>query len=468
MRNAILFIIFLVVSIATNAQTIHDRLDERVKQVLAEGALKHAIVGLYVVNNKTGKVVYNLNGQSGLAPASTQKIFTSVAALDTLGTNYRYKTEIGYTGTIKDSVLQGNLVMVGYGDPSFGSWRYPNTKMGQELLKISGALKAAGIKEIDGDIVLNDSKFSYLPIPGGWPWDDLGNYYGSGTWGINWNENQYDMMLKTGDEGDAVTITGTKPTLPVAINNSVTTGPRGSGDNTNIYMAPYAAAGFIDGTAPAGEKSFVVSGSMPYPADVLGEDLLEHLASNSIKVKGNIVTCYKLFSNKQPIPTFSTPLLTIYSPSLDSLIFWFLQKSINFYGETFARTIAFENGKDASTNKGVDIIRNYWQDRGIEKSSVKMIDGSGLSPQNRVTPAAEVAALQYAKTRPWFSSFYNSLPIYNGTKMKSGTIGGVKAYAGYQTSSNGEQYTFSIIVNNYDGDVDAVIKKMYFILDALK
>ena len=97
-----------------------------------------------------------------------------------------------------------------------------------------------------------------------------------------------------------------------------------------------------------------------------------------------------------------------------------------------------------------------------------MIDGSGLSPQNRVTTHAEVKVLQYARTRTWFNAFYNALPEYNGMKMKSGSIGGARAFAGYHTAKDGRQYTFSIIVNNYDGSSSDIVKKMYGVLDLLK
>ena len=96
------------------------------------------------------------------------------------------------------------------------------------------------------------------------------------------------------------------------------------------------------------------------------------------------------------------------------------------------------------------------------------MDGSGLSPQNRVTAGAEVKVLQYAKTRPWFASFYNALPLYNDMKMKSGSIGGARAFAGYHTSKSGMEYVFSIIVNNYDGSSAEMVKKLYKILDELK
>jgi len=469
MRNIILLLACFVGYFNTGAQTIHERLDEKVKQLLADWQLKHATVGFCVVNSKTGKAVYDLNSQVGLAPASTQKIFTSIAMLDTLGENYRYKTEIGYSGTIKDSILTGNLIIVGYGDPSFGSWRFPGSTREKILQKIALAVRGAGINIINGDIILDDSKFSYQAVPGSWLWEDIGNYYGAGTWAINWNENQYDLTFKPGDgEGDEAKVVGTKPILLPRLNNLVTTGPKGSGDNAYIYLPPYGTSGYVKGTVPLGEKKFTISGSIPYPADVFGKELLERLMADSIKMVGDIVTGNKLCNGNKAVPVVGAPIFVYYSPSFDSLLYWFLHKSINLYGEAFAKTIGYEKAGNGSTEKGVDIIREYWQKRGVEKSSIGMLDGSGLSPENRVTASAEVTALQYAKTRPWFSSFYNALPTFNGTKMKSGTIGGVKAFAGYQTSAGGEQYTFSIIINNYDGDVFPVIQKMYTVLDVLK
>jgi len=156
------------------------------------------------------------------------------------------------------------------------------------------------------------------------------------------------------------------------------------------------------------------------------------------------------------------------SPPLDSLNYWFLQKSINLYGEALIKTIAYQQAGTGSTDKGVEILRDFWSKNGIEKSAINIIDGSGLSPQNRVTTNALVTVLQYAKTRPWFNSFYNALPSYNNMKMKSGTIGGAKAYTGYHTAKNGTEYTFAIIINNYDADAGNIVPKMYKVLDELK
>ena len=161
-------------------------------------------------------------------------------------------------------------------------------------------------------------------------------------------------------------------------------------------------------------------------------------------------------------------LLTLVSPSLDSINYWFLQKSVNLYGEAFVKTIAYEKTGFGSTDTGISIIKNFWQERGIEKSALNIIDGSGLSPANRVTTHALVTVMQYAKKQNWYSSFYNALPDQNGMRMKSGSIGGVRSYTGYIKSKSAAEYTFAFIINNYDGNPGAVREKMWKLLDILK
>jgi serine-type D-Ala-D-Ala carboxypeptidase/endopeptidase (penicillin-binding protein 4) len=97
-----------------------------------------------------------------------------------------------------------------------------------------------------------------------------------------------------------------------------------------------------------------------------------------------------------------------------------------------------------------------------------IIDGSGLSPANRITSKALVAVMQYARQRPWFASFYNGLPEINSIKMKDGYIGGVRSYTGYIKNKNGNEYTFSFIVNNFEGSAASVREKIWKLLDLLK
>ncbi len=172
-------------------------------------------------------------------------------------------------------------------------------------------------------------------------------------------------------------------------------------------------------------------------------------------------------SDKKEMPVFQT-LGTLYSPSMDSIIYWFMKKSINLYGEVLVKTIAYEKTGFGSTDKGVSIVKDFWKERGIEPSALHILDGSGLSPQNRVTADALIKVLQYAKSRPWFNYYFDALPVFNQMKLKSGTIGGAKSFAGYHTAKDGTAYTVAMIINNYDGSAGEIVKKMYLILDELK
>ena len=245
------------------------------------------------------------------------------------------------------------------------------------------------------------------------------------------------------------------------------TGKKGSGDNAYIYLPPYSKSGFAAGTIPAGEQGFVISGSFPDGPQVFLNELQSAFLKESLQIKGGFRTINRDFI---PAPQVSgnSKLITIESPPLDSLNYWFLKKSINLYGEALLKIMAFNKTKTGSTDEGVEIVKDYWEKSGIDRTAINIIDGSGLSPQNRVTTYALVRVLQYAKTRPWFSSFNYSLPEYNGMKMKSGSIGGSRSFAGYHTSASGKEYAFAIIVNNYDGSSSAMVRKLYQVLDVLK
>lgn len=449
---------------------VQTKLDNAVRLLLADDQMKHAIAGFYVVESNSGKAIYALNEEVGLAPASTQKVFTSIATLDMLGEQYTYKTLIGYDGRVEGHILNGNLIIKGGGDPTLGSWRYLSTRRAVVLEKIYNALFKAGITSVKGDIIFDASRFSYQPLPGGWIWDDIGNYYGAGTWGINWNENQYDLNLKPGNkEGDDVEIISTTPELKTsALTNFLKTGKQGSGDNGYIYLPPYSSAGFVNGTVPAGEKQFKISGAFPNPSYQLGQELSSFLSQKKISVVGKTRTTEELINSRKEIPACRNIIDSISSPSMDSIIYFFLQKSINLYGEALIKTLAAEKYGVGSTEKGVELLQQYWYTKSIDNGALNIVDGSGLSPQNRVTVKAMVTALQYARDKKWFKSFYAGIPVYNDIKMKSGSIGGARAFTGYIVSKSGQQYTFAIIVNNYNGSSSAVVKKIYKVLDELK
>ena len=465
------YLIFsLLIGVFSFGQTISLKLDAAIKNIEADAQFKHAILSMYVVDSKTGKVIFDKNAQIGLAPASCQKVVTSVSAFEMLGKDFRYKTELALEGEIKNEILAGNIYLIGYGDPTLGSWRWKNTSEREVLNSLVAAIEKKGIKKINGNVFGYDRKWDSNNTPRGWVWEDIGNYYGAGASSLNWRENQYDIILKAGKKiCDKATIEKIVPMLEdVGLYSEVVTAKKGSGDNAYIYLPPYGMSGYVRGTIPLGENNFTISGAMPNAAEQLTLTFVNELKAKNISGVLFAGSYNGIEVEKKDIPTNPTTIFIISSPPLDSINYWFLKKSINLYGEAFVKTIAYEKTKFGSTDTGVAIIKNFWKEKGIETSALNIIDGSGLSPGNRVTTNALVTVMQYAKQQKWFASFYNALPEINGIKMKDGYINGVRSYTGYIKSKNATEYTFSFIVNNFDGSAGTVREKMWRVLDILK
>lgn len=457
-------VIFLLFVSNSYAQTISQKLDAAINKLQNDSQCKHATVSLYVVDSKTGKIIFDKNAETGLAPASCQKVITAATAFELLGKDYTYKTTLGYSGKIDSGMLKGNIYITGSGDPTLGSWRYASTNEKKLITAFLKSIDSAGIKKIKHAIG-DDRLWETQRIPDGWIWQDIGNYYGAGASALNWRENQYDVILQSGEKiGDRVNVVHVNPPyLPfIHLINELKTAEKGSGDNAYIYMAPDAETGFIRGTIPVNEKNFSISGSMPDGGRLLAATIGQYYSADMTSENNKYM--------KEKI-SWGKPQVIFYthaSPPLDSIMFWFLKKSINLYGEALIKTIGYEKTKVGSTDAGVKVVKDFWYKNGIENSSLKIIDGSGLSPANRVTTKALVNVMQYARDRSWYSSFYYDLPEIDGIKMKDGYINGVRSYTGYIKSKEGTGYTFSFIVNNFDGSASAVREKMWRVLDILK
>lgn len=454
------------------AQTVPQKLQNAFQQFERDSQLKHAISSLYVIDAKTGQVVFDENSQVGLAPASTQKIITSVTAFELLGKEFRYKTELGYRGQLKDNTINGDIFIIGNGDPTFGSWRWQNTGMQIVLNQFANSVKQMGVKSILGGFVYQDGKWESKEIPDGWIWQDIGNYYGANALSLNWNENQYDLFLKSDNKiGDSVKVVGTKPDMPFfKIVSELKSAAKGTGDNAYIYLPLGWESQFkVRGTIPVEEKQFKISGAMLYPQVTFLSSLSKKLDTVGINSYNGKFTSRSYEPIKEVVrDSITHTVLTYYSPSLDSIIYWFNKKSINLYGEALIKTFAYEKQGFGSTDSGVAIVKKFWKDKGLDDEELNIYDGSGLSPLNRVTTHAQVEILRYAKTKDWFPYFLRSLPDYNGMTMKSGTISDVKGFCGYHKAKDGKEYIFSFLVNNYSGKTSGLVSKMYKVLDELK
>lgn len=453
----------LLTGYVCSGQDVKQKLSKAIGSMESDEQFTHAIISMYVVESNTGKLLYEKNSETGLAPASCQKVITSAAALSLLGKDFRYSTTIG----IYNSPDTPRIFIESSGDPTLGSSRWERTKPSVQLDDIVSAINKQGITNVGADIIMLNSGFTYQPLPDGWVWQDIGNYYGAGAYALNWRENQYDLLLHAGNkEHDPVEIKAFAPVFAaIPFINLLTTGKKGSGDNAYIYSSPYNQNIYITGTIPAGENNFSISGAMPDPAAVFIKELKSVLQKGGIKTADGANLSFSLAGRAAGL---YKDVFTITSAPLDSINFWFLRKSVNLYGEAFVKTIAKEKTGTGSTDSGVAVIRNFWQDKGIDKAALHIIDGSGLSPANRITTHALVQVMQYARQQNWYGSFYTALPEMNGIKMKDGYIGGVRSYTGVVKSKTGTEYTFSFIVNNYDGSASAVREKMWRVLDILK
>ena len=441
------------------AQNVAQKLDGAVKALMNSAPAYSANLSVYVAD-ESGNFVYEYKGNQGLSTASTQKIFTAAAALETLGKNYRYTTTVSYSGTLSSGNLSGNLIVTSNGDPTLGSWRYDGYKPENFKQKLIDAIKQKGISKISGDVVVDDSYFDFQTIPGGWPWNDSGNYYGAGVWGVNWRENQFDLNMN-GREMKSSNVE-----LPnVKWINEVKTA--GSSDQSLIFTAPFSDVAYINGTLPG--KAITVSGSMPNPPLTLANEIKNWLKESGVELNGKITTTSLQKINNEAVSGASkgNVLLEYQSPTLDKIIYWFMRKSVNLYGETLIKTLAREKKNSGSFDDGISYLKEFWKGKGINSAMINFADGSGLSPQNYVSARAEVQALLWSRKQPWFNEFFDGFPTQgNGMKMKSGTMKDTKSFAGYHTSKDGKKYVFAIILNNFQSS--NLSDALYKVLNMLK
>ncbi|RZK42240.1 MAG: D-alanyl-D-alanine carboxypeptidase/D-alanyl-D-alanine-endopeptidase [Pedobacter sp.] len=467
--SATVLLFLLLVGQSTFAQFPIAKLEQAFQNLVADSQAKYAISSLCVLDAKTGKVVFAKNENIGLATASTLKTITSATAFSVLGKDFRYETTLGYTGTIStDGTLNGNLIIKGAGDPTLGSWRYDQTKENVVLSQWVAAIKASGIRKINGSVIADDRLFGYQTLPEGWIWQDMGNYYGAGASSLSWRENQFDIHLRAGKSiEDEVNIAKIVPSMPyLQIVNELKTGASGTGDRAYGFLPPYGTLAYLRGTWGIGIAKNGVSLSVPDPAYDAAYRLQDTLKRLNIASTKEASTARRLSIEGVNLPEMGQKIATTLSPSLSEIVYWFNKKSVNLYGEQLLKTIAWKMGKIPSTRTGAAAEVSFWQGKGIDKNALNILDGSGLSPGNRVTTLAMASILFQVQKEEWFEDYLKSFPENNGMKIKSGSINDVSAYAGYYTAPNGNKYIAVININNYNGS--GISKKLFKVLDALK
>lgn len=430
--------------------------------------LRNANVSLLVKDLSNGSNLYEFRPNNGVVPASTMKVVTTATALELFGGDFRFETCLEIDGNIsKDSVLNGNLYIRGGGDPTLGSEKIGTKDFMPQWLQ---AIKKAGIKQINGQIISDVSLYDDEGVNPRWIWEDIGNYYAPGIYGISYLDNAFKLVLYSGKIGSTPQITKTIPEIPGLVLENHLKSTTIAFDSAYFYGAPHSSQRVIYGAIPANRSSFIVKGDIPNPGLLLAQHLYQKLLENKFIISGLPTDKYDIKAKRQVIYKY-------YSPSLAEIIKETNYKSNNHFAEAIFRYIGTRyEGTNASANASIRVIHDYWKSRLLPVSQLVQYDGSGLSPTDMVSANFFVELLTYMdKVSKNKTAFFNSLPVSgeSGTlatflektplkgkvHAKSGTLAGVKCYAGY-IDKNGKKYAFALLVNNANGSSKSVIKKM--------
>ena len=459
MKKLAIIAVALLLAYGVNAQSTA-KLDQAVREAQNSVQLSHATLSVCVYNVTKGKNIYSYEAQKSLIPASMVKMFTTAVGFEKLGSAFRFKTVLKYTGKIdKSGVLHGDIVIVGGGDPILGSYRYKQTTPDSVFASWLKAIRNNGIKSIDGRVCYDASIFDDTPHNDTWQWGDIGNYYGCGASGLNFHENMFFAYFNAGAKlGSAATIDHTAPTgIRIISQNYVTTGPANSGDNVTIYGDVASSIRVYEGTVPLGKRNFSVRGTMPKPAESCATLFTAYLKAKGVNVSGTPTQNLRHADGKEIVDYLSNTYYVI--AQYTNLT------SNNLYAESILKYLGYKMYKKGSSENGVKAVMTYCSESGLNSDGVKLVDGCGLSCQNRVTCDFVCRFLKHVAQRQIYSDFSKSLakvgesgtaknllpklPANIAMKIKSGTMDGVKSYAGYITNSKGDLLCFSIIANNF-------------------
>lgn len=445
----IIFLLILSLKVLSQSSTYNDIL----KDFINRPELKNAGISIYSESLKSGNITIEHNPDMSLIPASVFKIIPTAIALETFGSDHKFKTELAYSGKISsDGVLDGNIYIIGYGDPCLGSSNFSHYGANGGVLKQwINEINKLGIKKINGNITVDISYFGDINIPNTWIWEDIGNYYGHQGSALNYMDNSYSIHFSTGlTDGSETYITKVVPDdLDISFKNYVTSSST-TGDEAYIYLGSDNTERIIRGTLPWKKSNYVIKGSLPDPGLYLAKTFTDFLSNNGIQVSNppRVISTYEDVSKEV--------IHVTYSPTLKEIVAQTNIKSNNLYAEVLSFHITKSTGKSYKES-----VIDYFRSKIIDTGGLNIEDACGLSHFNTATSRQITYLLKYMKND---KDFFNSLPIagINGTLSghnlnlknklyaKSGSMTRIRAYAGYLYTSSGDEIVFCIIVNNFN------------------
>jgi serine-type D-Ala-D-Ala carboxypeptidase/endopeptidase (penicillin-binding protein 4) len=455
---------------------------ELIEKFVQDSAMHAGFVGLSVRENNTQKELLSYQAGKMFNLASCQKAITTATALELLGEDFKFKTELQTDNS-------GNLYLKGYGDPTLASHIMANAvpSLDNLMQTFLSEIKAKGIKSIH-TVIADETAWNYDVMPSHWIWSDMGNYFGAPAYALNVGDNSYELSFRPTQVGKLATLIGTQPTLPEAqFIHEVRTAPAGTGDQASIAGGSYEAVRYVSGTIPMDFQTFSIKGAMPDPPYYLAWYLTKMLRSQGITVKNEPTTSRRLALGKLPISTDRQVIYTHYSPSLRLICDYVNLYSVNLFAEAILKQLGatFPTNKPDNTplRAGITVLKSFWEKRGIERLSFYMLDGSGLSVNNGITPSQMSLLLCEAQKLPTARAFYLSLPVagisgtmkgvgagtklHNNLRAKTGGMSQILAYSGYFKGVSGKAYSFCLATNRYTGKGAYIQQRLTEIMESM-
>lgn len=468
----LLFYLFFPVLCA--AQSMQQYVETRLQHPVLNGA---AWGGTAAYADEPDAALFAVNADTRLTPASTLKLLTTAAALETFGPEHRFQTKL-YAASTPDGngILKGNLYLQGGGDPTLGSPRVTGAETWQTVArKWAKTVKDAGITRVEGNIVADISLFEGPSIAPKVNWENIGNYYAAPASPLCFNDNSFKIRFSPQPRhGKPAEVSSTEPAVPgLTLKSFVTTDGKNKKDNAYVYGAPRQNDLEIYGTIPTNLTGFTISAALPDPAEFAAHALKTELEKQGIFVLGVPQTT-------RTAPDYAPMKLlhTYNSPALKDIVVIVNKRSFNLYADMLLRQLAVHAGKKGSVQNGVDELNKFLRHNHLAAPEDAVIyDGSGLARDNLVTPNTLLRTLLFMTKSPYFTYYYNSLatPDDRGdllllrrflkprkavsrVRVKGGTIDGVKAAAGYVTDEDGNLVAFVLTANNLATKSEAIFR----------
>lgn len=440
-------------------------LQKDINELLENTDFSNALIGISVQSLESGEYFFRLNDNKNFIPASAQKLITTLSALEYLGADFTFTTLIYLDGVVQSNgEFVGNIIIRGGGDPTFSS--IFNVNYLEVFDSWAKKIEEKGIKSIRGNIIGDDSYFDKVYYPYGWAWDDMVFPYSAQVSALSVNDNKVDVVVKASEEvGNYAKISISPDIEYVKIENNIKTVPLGGA--TNIFPLKQLPSNYIElyGTIEQDtiEKEYNLSLAVDNPTMFFLNLFKYSLEKNKIKFKGALldVESYSKVINYSKLK----PLIKHQSAPLSEIISVVNKYSHNLASEMLLKTIAKEISGVGSFENGIFLVKKFLKKAGIIPENLSIVDGSGLSRLNYISPKYFIALLNFAWQSDYKNVFLQSLaqPGKDGTLKKrlrrtlaennllakTGTMSGVSTLVGYIRTRDGEMLSFSMMFLNY-------------------